>query len=258
MAKLMLRSCFLLFTLIIADGSAKPAPLQIDEFRVTAIYPHDRGSFTEGLFFRSGYLYESTGLEELSIIAKVDLKSGKTIKSVHLPPRLFGEGIVDWRDQIISVTWKTGLGFRWDIKSFTRLSHFTYRGEGWGLTQDGTNLILSDGTPAIRFLDPDTFAERKQITVTFKGRPLADLNELEWVKGKIFANVWQSNFIVVIDPASGNVERVLDMTPLVRASQRRSGGDVLNGIAYDDKTDRLWITGKNWPTLFELKPMPVK
>ncbi len=223
-----------------------------------SVYPHDRDAFTEGLFYRDGYLYESTGLEGKSTISKIDLKTGKSLRSTGLPPQLFGEGIVAWRSQIISVTWKTGVGFRWHIDTFEPISRFTYRGEGWGMTQDGTNLILSDGTPTIRFLDPENFAERKTITVTFNGRPLRDVNELEWVKGKIYANVWQSNVIVVIEPASGNVERVLDLTPLVRASGRRSSDDVLNGIAYDAKTDRLWVTGKNWPTLFELKPVATK
>ncbi|MFM9852205.1 MAG: glutaminyl-peptide cyclotransferase [Sphingomonadaceae bacterium] len=259
----MLRFAFLALIMMSGCGATKappapPPPIQIDEFRVTALYPHDRSAFTEGLFYRDGHLYESTGLEGKSTISKVDLKTGKILKSTRIPRALFGEGIVDWQSQIISVTWKTGVGFRWDINTFAPVSRFTYKGEGWGMTQDGTNLILSDGTPTIRFLDPETFAERKSIRVTFKGRPIPDLNELEWVKGKIFANVWQSNFIVVIDPASGTIERVLDMSPLVKASGRGSGGDVLNGIAYDAETGRLWVTGKNWPTLFELKPVTAK
>jgi glutaminyl-peptide cyclotransferase len=252
-----LRFWFLAFALMTACSAAPPA-IQIDEFRVSATYPHDRRAFTEGLFYLDGHLYESTGLEGKSTISKVDLTSGKALKSLTLPPRLFGEGMVNWRNQIISVTWKTGIGFRWNLTTFAPVSRFTYKGEGWGLTQDGSNLILSDGTPTLRFLDPETFAERKRVSVTLNGQKIAALNELEWVKGRIFANVWQTNVIVVINPESGVIERVLDLTPLVNASGRSSGGDVLNGIAYDAKTDRLWITGKNWPTLFELKPVPVK
>jgi glutaminyl-peptide cyclotransferase len=251
------RFWFLALTITAACGASAPTPpLEVEGFKVTAVYPHDARSFTQGLFYLDGYLYESTGLEGRSTIAKTDVKTGNILKSTRLPAQLFGEGIVNWGKQIISITWKTGVGFRWSIDSLTPLSRFTYRGEGWGLTQDGTNLIMSDGTAALRFLDPQTFAERKRIRVTLNDEPLADLNELEWVKGQVYANVWQTNVIVVIDPASGVVTRVLDMSPLVRLSKRRSSGDVLNGIAYDPKSDRLWITGKNWPTMFELKPLP--
>jgi glutaminyl-peptide cyclotransferase len=233
-------------------------PIQIAEFRVTAIYPHDRSAFTQGLFYRDGYLYESTGIEGQSTISKVDVKTGKAVTSSPLPERLFGEGMVDWRQEIISVTWQSGVGYRWDLNTLKPTSRFTYKGEGWGMTRDGSNLILSDGTPALRFLDPMTFSERRRVNVTLGGRDLRNINELEWVKGKVFANIWRSNLIVIIDPASGTVERVLDMTPLVKASGRSSSEDVLNGIAYDANTDRLWVTGKNWPTLFELRATPQK
>ena len=242
----------LLFTLSGAT-QATDEPIRIDDFVVTAIHPHDRRSFTQGLFFRDGFLFESTGLEGQSSINKVIVETGKIVRSVKLPRALFGEGIVDWRNEIISITWKSGIGFRWHIGSFKRRGQFVYQGEGWGLTQNGTNLIMSDGTSDLRFLDPDTFAERKRIRVTLNAVPLANLNELEWVKGKIFANVWLTNAIVVIDPENGTVMRVLDMTPLANASGRLSPNDVLNGIAYDGKSNRLWITGKNWPTIFELK-----
>jgi glutaminyl-peptide cyclotransferase len=222
-------------------------------YKVDARFPHDRNAYTEGLFARDGLLYESTGREGQSDIRRVRLADGRVLKSVKLAPDLFGEGIVDWNKEIISVTWKTGVGFRWSLKSLKKTARFSYPGEGWGMTQDGASLILSDGTSELRVLDPLTFKEQRRISVSFRGAPLNNLNELEWVKGAIYANVWMTNAIVRIDPASGKVTGMLDLSALAAQVPVSDPDSVLNGIAYDVKTDRLLVTGKNWPSLFALK-----
>lgn len=257
---MMKRSWFLLLALLALSGTTRPTALglRVDGYQVSAVYPHDARAFTEGLFYDSGFFYESTGLEGQSSIRKVAIKSGKVVRSLRLPASLFGEGIVNWKREIISLTWKNGIGFRWHIDTFKPRGRFTYQGEGWGLTQDGKNLIMSNGSADIQFLNPDNFAVRKRIKVTLRGQPLANLNELEWVKGQIYANIWLTNAIVVIDPDSGIVQRVIDLTALANSSGRASTDDVLNGIAYDEAGDRLWITGKNWPKLFELRTVPPK
>jgi glutaminyl-peptide cyclotransferase len=238
--------------LIISANSPTPVVVKIG-YSVVARYPHDTGAFTEGLLMHGGALYESTGLEGQSDIRRVRLSDGKVLKAVKLPPELFGEGIVDWGKDLLSVTWKTGQGFRWDLATLKRKTRFSYPGEGWGMTQDGKNIILSDGTPSLRVLNPVSFAEVRRIAVTFNGRPLPNLNELEWIKGVLFANVWHQSAIVRIDPGSGRVTGVIDLTDIA-ASVQASGPDaVLNGIAYDTKSDVLLVTGKNWPTLFALK-----
>jgi glutaminyl-peptide cyclotransferase len=249
-----MRGIILLASALLLISANTPPPIVAKiGYSVTARYPHDSGAFTEGLLMHGGYLYESTGLEGQSDIRRVRLSDGKVLKSVKLPPALFGEGIVDWGKELLSVTWKTGQGFRWDLATLKRKAGFSYPGEGWGMTHNGANIILSDGTPTLRVLNPATFAEVRRITVTIHGRPLPNLNELEWVKGVLFANVWQQPAIVRIDPGSGRVTGVLDLTD-VAASVQASGQDaVLNGIAYDAKTDVLLVTGKNWPTLFALK-----
>lgn len=250
----------LLFGLFALTGATQRSALglRVDSYQVSAIYPHDARAFTEGLFYASGFFYESTGLEGQSSIRKVIVTSGKVVRSVRLPASLFGEGIVNWKHEIISLTWRNGIGFRWHIDSFKPRGRFSYQGEGWGLTQDGKSLIMSNGSADIQFLDPDNFAVRKRVKVTLRGQPLANLNELEWVKGQIYANIWLTNAIVVIDPDSGDVKRVIDLTALADMSGRARVDDVLNGIAYDEASDRLWITGKNWPTLFELRPISLK
>ncbi len=249
MCRLLLLACGVL----LVSANAPETPITQMKYSVVARYPHDTGAFTEGLLLRDGYLYESTGLEGQSDIRRVRLSDGKILKSAKLPPELFGEGIVDWGKELLSVTWKTGLGFRWDRASLKRKSRFSYDGEGWGMTQDGKNIILSDGTPILRILDPLTFAERGRINVTFRGRPLPNLNELEWVKGALYANVWHQSAIVRIDPASGNVTGVLDLGDLASSVHVTGAEAVLNGIAYDAKQDLLLVTGKNWPTVFALK-----
>ena len=238
-----------------APAAAEPAPPPVYGYRLVATYPHDPDAYTQGLFYLDGHLYESTGLVGRSTIRKVNIADGRVLQSVPIPPGRFGEGIVNWRRQIVSITWQGGIGYRWELATLRRLGEWRYPGEGWGLTQNGREIIMSDGTPALRFLDPATLAERRRITVTISGRPLAALNELEWVNGEIFANVWHSPFIVRIDPASGRVTGVIDLREL--AAENSAGEDnVLNGIAYDAAQDRLFVTGKLWSRLYEIDLVP--
>ena len=233
-----------------APAAAKEVPRC--GYAVRAVYPHDARAFTQGLIYRDGALFESTGLEGLSTIRKVRLADGVVTRTVSLPPSLFGEGLVDWKRELVSVTWRSGVGFRWDIDSFRRLGRFSYPGEGWGLTQDGSSLILSDGTSRLRFLDPATLREKSSLDVTADGTPVAMLNELEWIGGEILANVWQTDRIARIDPSTGRVKAWIDLAGLRAIAGARGSDDVLNGIAYDRKGDRLFVTGKNWPKLFQI------
>jgi len=226
-------------------------------YEIVNTYPHDPHAFTEGLFYLNGFLYESTGLERQSSIRKVKLETGEVVKKIDVPPEYFGEGIVNWKRRLVSLTWKTQVGFVYDLATFKLERKFSYRGEGWALTQDGRRLIMSDGTPELRFLDPDTLLEAGRMTVTYEGKPLRNVNELEWVKGRIYANVWQTNMMIMIDPASGAITGVVNLAGLLSASDRLVGPDsVLNGIAYDAAHDRLFVTGKNWPKLFEIRVLP--
>lgn len=221
---------------------------------VVARLPHDKGAFTEGLLFCGGALYESTGKEGASDIRRVTLADGKVAARARIAPDLFGEGIACWKSQLLSVTWKTGIGFRWALPALSRAGKpFRYAGEGWGMTTDGDRIILSDGTPTLRVMDPATFAERGRIAVTMNGRPLRQLNELEYVRGRILANVWMSGFIARIDPATGKVDGLIDVRPLLAEIGNPDPDAVANGIAYDAAHDRLYVTGKYWPTLFEIK-----
>jgi glutaminyl-peptide cyclotransferase len=223
-------------------------------FDIVHTYPHDPTAFTEGLFYLNGFLYESTGLEQHSSIRKVRLETGEVLQKLDIPPQYFGEGIVNWKSHLISLTWQSHVGFVFDLATFKQQREFHYDGEGWALTQDGNQILMSDGTPEIRFLNPTTLAEIHRITVTLDGKPIHNVNELEWVKGEIYANVWQTNFILRIDAHDGHVVGVVNLTGLLSASDQVSGQtDVLNGIAYDAKGDRLFVTGKNWPKLFEIR-----
>lgn len=220
---------------------------------LVATHPHDPAAFTEGLFYLDGYLYESTGLEGRSDIRKVALKSGKVVQRRALDRRYFGEGIVNWKGRIVSLTWQNRKGFVWSLADFKPLSTFAYPGEGWALTQDGRNLIMSDGTAQLRFLDPDTLEEKRRTTVTWNGRPVERLNELEYVRGEVWANIWYDTRIARIDPATGAVRDWIDVAELRRAAGVTDSEAVANGIAYDAAKDRVFITGKNWPKLFEIK-----
>lgn len=234
-----------------AQAAPEPAP-PIEAARVTATYPHDAGAFTQGLFFHDGRLFESTGRHGESGVREVDLGTGKVKREVRLPAQYFGEGSTGWGDTIVSLTWKHGKGFRWDRESFRKLGEFRYEGEGWGLTQDGESLILSDGSSELRFLDPATMAERRRIRVTWAGRPVWELNELEFVRGEILANVWRSDLIVRIDPVTGAVRGAIDLGAVTASVAVADEEAVLNGIAYDAKAGKLYVTGKRWPQLFEI------
>ena len=226
------------------------------DVEVVHTYPHDAAAFTEGLFYLNGVLYESTGLEGHSSIRKVRLETGAVLQQIDVPAQYFGEGIVNWHGHLISLTWKSQVGFVYDLGTLKVQKRFAYAGEGWALTQDGRQLIMSDGTPELRFLNPETLRETNRVQVTLDGKPLRNVNELEWVKGEIFANVWGTDYIVRVDPKSGRVVGVINLNGLL-GTDRVSGPDgVLNGIAYDDKHDRLFVTGKNWPKLFEIRLRP--
>jgi len=230
------------------------AAVPIYGYDVVHTYPHDPTAFTEGLFYLNGFLYESTGLEQHSSIRKVRLETGEVVQRIDVPAQFFGEGIVNWKGHLISLTWKSHLGFVRDLATFKVQRQFQYEGEGWALTQDGKQILMSDGTPEIRLLNPQTLKPSGRIQVTLEGKPVSNLNELEWVKGEIYANVWQTNVIVRIDPHTGDVVGLINMAGLLSASDVINGQtDVLNGIAYDAKGDRLFVTGKNWPKLFEIR-----
>jgi glutaminyl-peptide cyclotransferase len=237
------------------SGGANAA-LPVYGFQVVATYPHDTRAYTQGLFYLDGSLFESTGQVGQSNIRRVRLKDGVVLQSQAISPSMFGEGMVNWGQELISVTWQDRVGFRWDLKTLALKSTFSYPGEGWALTQNGVDLILSDGTPVVRFLDPRTFRERRRIRVTAEGRPVSNLNEIEWVNGEIFGNIWQTNLIARINPKTGAVKGWIDLTGLPETLRRRDQDAVANGIAYDAKLDRLFVTGKYWPRLYEIDLKP--
>jgi glutamine cyclotransferase len=244
----------LALSLLILVACAARASVPIYDVDVIHTYPHDVSAYTEGLFYLDGFLYESTGLEGHSTIRKVRIETGAVVKKIDLPAQYFGEGIVNWGRHLVSLTWKTQVGFVYDLASLKVQREFHYEGEGWALTQDGKQLIMSDGTPELRFLNPETLHETNRIQVTLDGKPVRNVNELEWVKGEIYANVWETNWIARIDPRDGRVVGVINLAGLLKPSDQVSGPDsVLNGIAYDAKGDRLFVTGKNWPKLFEIR-----
>ncbi|MEO8260752.1 MAG: glutaminyl-peptide cyclotransferase [Acidobacteriota bacterium] len=220
-------------------------------YSVQRSYPHDATAFTQGLEYLGGDLYESTGLNGRSSIRKVKLETGKVLRQRAISPDHFGEGFTIWKSALIELTWQSQIAFVYDRDTFAPRRMFSYTGEGWGLTHDATSLIMSDGTADLRFLDPETFRERRRVTVTDGGRPVARLNELEYVNGQVFANIWTTDDIVRIDPVSGRVLGRIDLRGLLADSPTPS--DVLNGIAYDQSGDRLFVTGKLWPRLFEIK-----
>ncbi|MES3153768.1 glutaminyl-peptide cyclotransferase [Sphingomonas faeni] len=241
-------------------ATAPPAPearVPVLAATIVARYPHDRTAFTEGLLWHDGALYESTGQERQSDVRRVSLADGKILARVRIDPAQFGEGLALWKDQLVSLTWHDGIAHRWDVRTLKAKGENRYTGEGWGLTSDGVSLIQSDGSPDIIFRDPLTLAERRRVAVTFDGRPLRDINELEYVGGSgggaLLANVWHTGFLVRIDPASGKVTAVVDLRPLVAEVGATDPEAVLNGIAWDAKAGRLFVTGKYWPTLFEIR-----
>ena len=238
-----------------AAKRAAPAPAPVHGFSVVKSYPHDRQAFTQGLEYVDGVLYESTGLNGRSGIRKVNLATGEVLQVQPLDPAYFGEGITVWKNRIIQLTWQHGVGFVYDRQTFKQQGSFKYTGEGWGLTHDGTRLIMSDGSDSgtLRLFDPETLRQTGTIAVKDRGLPVARLNELEYVKGEILANVWQSDRIAMIAPASGRVTGWIDLRGLLDPREGVSPDAVLNGIAYDAKGDRLFVTGKLWPRIYEIK-----
>jgi glutaminyl-peptide cyclotransferase len=249
-----LLAAFAALLLAAAGWTAAQAAVPVYGYKVVRSYPHDPGAFTEGLFLRDGFLYESTGLEGRSSIRKVALTTGKVIMQREIPALYFGEGIIDWQGKLIELTWQTQIGFIYDLKTFKPTGAFRYAGEGWALTRDEKRIIMSDGTAQLRFLDPVSLKETGRITVTDEGRPVPHLNELEWIKGEVWANVWQTDRIARIDPRTGKVTGWIDLTGIsAGAKPGRDPPDVLNGIAYDAGKDRIFVTGKFWPRLYEIK-----
>jgi glutamine cyclotransferase len=222
-------------------------------FRVTAAYDHDPGASTQGLQYVDGLLYESTGLYGQSTLREVALESGDILRKLPLQEKYFGEGLTVFQEKVYQLTWKAGICFVYDRQTFDLIGQFSYETEGWGLTHDGTHLIMSDGSDTLYFRDPDTFEVVRNLSVTLQGIPLPMLNELEYIRGTIYANVWLTDTIALIDPESGSVEGVVDASGLLEAHADTDGANVLNGIAYDQDNDRLFVTGKLWPKLFEIE-----
>jgi len=232
-----------------------PLPAQYG-YRVVKTYPHDRSAFTQGFEYRDGFLYEGTGMIGRSSVRKVDLDSGRIIQSYDLPQPFFGEGITVLNQQILELTWQSQTGFVYDKSSFRVLRSFNYPGEGWGLTNDGKQIYMSDGSANIRVWDGATLKEIRRITVKDGATPVTQLNELEWVRGEIYANVWQTDRIARISPVDGRVLGWIDLSGILPKSDRADADAVLNGIAYDAAGDRLFVTGKLWPKIFEIKLVP--
>ena len=278
-----MRLLMLLFTVSLAVGcsgnttppkpntianTAKPAALPIYGYEVVKAYPHDPKAFTEGLFFSNGFLYESTGEKGASSLRKVELETGKVVQKWDMPREDFGEGIAMIGDKIYQLTWQQGLGRVFNAKDFKLLKEFSYQGDGWGMTTDGTNLFLTQSTHVIKVMDPETFKTVKTIPVMREdGKPLMQINELEWIKGEIWANVWHSeeadilgkpNYIARIDPSLGKLLGWINLAGISPDDQggRDQGENTLNGIAYDAANDRVFVTGKNWKKLYEIKLKP--
>jgi len=244
----------LCFLLACASLAAPQAPEY--SYRVVHVYPHDRSAFTEGLEFRAGFLYESTGINGKSWVRKVKLETGEVLQQISLDPQYFGEGITLFNQQIFQLTYRNQMGFVYDQSSFRRLRTFAYPGEGWALANDGSVIYMSDGTPQIRVWDPVSLQEKRRVTVHDGSKPVNYVNELECVRGEIYANVWQTDRIVRISPSDGGVLAWVNLAGLLSAADRLDNTDVLNGIAYDTLGDRLFVTGKFWPKLFEIKIVP--
>jgi glutamine cyclotransferase len=236
--------------------TAPPAGAPTLGYTVLSTVPHDTGAFTQGLLFHEGQLYESTGLEGKSDVRRVDLSTGAVLQRRALPAPYFGEGIVAFGDRLYELTWKHGKAFVYDLKTFAPRDTFTYYGEGWGLTTDGTSIYMSDGTARIRVLDPKTFAVTRTIDVRDGASPVSQLNELEWYKGEILANVWNTPQIVRIDPKTGSITAWIDLTGILSPADRTGKEDVLNGIAYDPAGDKLWVTGKHYAKMYQIALKP--
>ena len=248
---------FFLCASAICAVAASSISAPTDSYQVVHTYPHDRGAFTQGVVYVDGHLYESTGLNGRSSIRMVDVSSGKVVQKFDLPANYFAEGLTDWGSTLVQLTWKAQKGFVYDRFSFSQLRTFSYQGEGWGLTHDDKQLIMSDGSSYLRFLDPTTFRETRRLHVTDDaGHAVENLNELEYVRGEIYANIWQSDMIVRISPKTGKVLGKIDLSAIIDKRELGNPDAVLNGIAYDAAGSRLFVTGKLWPKLFEIRVQP--
>ncbi len=227
-----------------------------DSYRIVHTWPHDPHAFTQGLTYADGHLYESTGLNGQSSLRMIDLENGRILQQQAVPSKYFAEGLTAWGSSLVQLTWETHVALIYDRFSFRLLRTFPFEGEGWGLTSDGKHLILSDGTADLRFFDPATFHELRHITVKDHRKAVTELNELEYIHGEIYANIWHSDRIARISPATGKVLGFIDLTGLLPAAEHSSAEAVLNGIAYDAATNRLFVTGKLWPKLFEIEVIP--
>lgn len=236
---------------LLSGGAANTAPIY--GYKIVAKYPHSTDSYTEGFFYLDGMFYEGTGITGRSAVIVTDPESGRKLQHRDLPPQYFGEGVVAWGPNIYQWTWKSHVCFVYDRFSLQPVKQFTYSGEGWGMTRTTKELITSDGTATLRFRDPDTFRETHHIIVKDGSKVIEQLNELEFIKGEIYANVWHSDMIARISPQDGHVIAWIDLTGLLPADQMIDAESVLNGIAYDPQHDRLFVTGKQWPTIFEIK-----
>ena len=231
---------------------------RVDTFRVLKTYPHDPAAYTQGLIYRDGFLFESTGLNGRSTLRKVKLETGEVVQQHRLDRAYFAEGLEEWHGQLVQLTWRSNIAFVYDLASFAPRRTLSYSGEGWGLTRDPEGFILSDGTERLRFLHPDTFREVRRVTVTDGGVAVRDLNELEYIRGEVYANIWHTDRIARISPQSGRVISWIDLKGLMSAGYRLDSEAVLNGIAYDTERKRLFVTGKLWPRLFEIEVVPRK
>ncbi|MFO8011511.1 MAG: glutaminyl-peptide cyclotransferase [Dehalococcoidia bacterium] len=241
--------------------SPEPTPPKVTQtysYSVVDSYPHDDNAFTQGLAFHDGVLYEGTGLRGRSSLRKVDLETGEILRIRHLPNQFFGEGTTVFKDSILQLTWQANTGFIYDKHTFDLKGEFSYPTEGWGITHDGNNLIMSDGTSSLYFLDPDSFRQIDRIEVHDGEGPVSKLNELEYINGEIYSNVWQTDRIAIIDPKSGFVNSWIDLSGILDPEDRSKHVDVLNGIAYDSKHDRLMVTGKLWPKIFVIDLIPLE
>lgn len=240
---------------VAASPEQSPVPFRVQNYtyEIVNIFPHDPSAYTQGLVYHQGVLYESTGLNGQSSLRKVELQTGRVLQRIDVPSQFFAEGLALFNNKLFQLTWQSQRAFVYDLNSFQMLNTLNYTGEGWGLTHDGRVLIMSDGTNQIRFLNPDTFAVQRAINVLDNGRPIQQLNELEYIKGEILANIYQTDRIARIDPQSGQVTGWINLAGLLPYEDRARGVDVLNGIAYDEAADRLFVTGKLWPKLFEIR-----
>ena len=249
---LQLISLFIIYALTACSPPPHETP-RFYTYKVITTLPHDENAFTQGFLMSDGFFYESTGRYGASSLRRVDPESGEIIKFHELENKYFGEGLTVVGNKIIQLTWREHIGFVYDRETFSLLETFRYETDGWGLTYDGKRLIMSDGTATLYFLDPETFETVGQIEVSDEGGRVTRLNELEWIKGHIYANVWGEEYIVLIDPVKGRVVSQIDLTGL-----RTGPVEVLNGIAYDARNDRIFVTGKLWPQVFEIELIPIE